>query len=653
MRFLKQSVAATVTVGPAVVGTTGGTLVSPTTGLTAATVDEIGVYKAGGTSLVSSSGSTTFVHRAGGKYTLTFTTGMVDTLGPLNFYLRDDSACLPVDHEFMVLPANAYDSLVAGSDKLAVDLDQIGGSSQSQIDLKDFADAGYDPATNKVQGVVLVDTVTTNTDMRGTDSAFLAASAPTNFGSMSITTGGIASADAVALAGSSGASVLAAALYDNIHSGAVVAAAAGTVTLSTGATNTANYYQGSVAVIYSGPGAGQSPRSILSGTTARVQTISPNWTTTPTTASLVAVLPAPPGVSATTGLPSVNVTALGGSSQSQADLKDFADAGYDPATNKVQGVVLADTVTTLTGHTVQTGDSFARIGAAGAGLTGLGGMSTGMMAQVQTEANDALVANNLDHLALTGTTVTVIAGTYLGRIMHSSTAATYDRTTDSLEAVRNRGDAAWSGGSTAVNPANFSALVISTDGIVNTDLQRIRSSSQSAIDLQDFADSGYDPATNKVQGVVLVDTVTTNTDMRGTDSAFLAASAPTNFGSLSISTAGAIGTVTTNTDMRGTDSAFLAASAPTNFSSLAITTGGHMTVGSTGLNPVVLSQTTGVPVWGTVTVPQALAYSIAPTVNKVIQNSTEWTLRNQADGADLATRPVTATTATVTMGTVV
>jgi len=43
-----------------------------------------------------------------------------------------------------------------------------------------------------------------------------------------------------------------------------------------------------------------------------------------------------------------NVTQLGGVTQSATDLKDFADAGYDPATNKVQGVVLVDTTTALT-----------------------------------------------------------------------------------------------------------------------------------------------------------------------------------------------------------------------------------------------------------------------------------------------------------------
>lgn len=46
-----------------------------------------------------------------------------------------------------------------------VDLTHIGGVAQSAIDLKDFADEGYDPATNKVQGVVLVDTSAVNSDM--------------------------------------------------------------------------------------------------------------------------------------------------------------------------------------------------------------------------------------------------------------------------------------------------------------------------------------------------------------------------------------------------------------------------------------------------------------------------------------------------------
>lgn len=58
-----------------------------------------------------------------------------------------------------------------------------------------------------------------------------------------------------------------------------------------------------------------------------------------------------------------DVTKIGGDAQSATDLKDFADAGYDPSTNKVQGVVLVDTLTTYTGNTPQTGDAYARLGA--------------------------------------------------------------------------------------------------------------------------------------------------------------------------------------------------------------------------------------------------------------------------------------------------
>lgn len=53
--------------------------------------------------------------------------------------------------------------------QLDVNVERLLNVAQSLLDLKDFADAGYNPATNKVQGVLLVDTTTTNSDMRGTD----------------------------------------------------------------------------------------------------------------------------------------------------------------------------------------------------------------------------------------------------------------------------------------------------------------------------------------------------------------------------------------------------------------------------------------------------------------------------------------------------
>lgn len=77
-------------------------------------------------------------------------------------------------------------------------------------------------------------------------------------------------------------------------------------------------------------------------------------------------------------------------------IRDRGDAAWITATtvdlNADQSAVTVGTVTTLTGHTAQSGDSFTRIGAAGASLTDLGGMSTAMKAEVLVEINAALDA---------------------------------------------------------------------------------------------------------------------------------------------------------------------------------------------------------------------------------------------------------------------
>jgi hypothetical protein len=75
------------------------------------------------------------------------------------------------------------------------------------------------------------------------------------------------------------------------------------------------------------------------------------------------------------------------------------------------------------------------IGAAGAGLTAVP-WNAAWDAEVQSEVQDALEANNLDHLVGTATGIPAVpAGTFLRQIMDDGTA-TYDRTTDSLQAIR-------------------------------------------------------------------------------------------------------------------------------------------------------------------------------------------------------------------------
>ena len=101
-----------------------------------------------------------------GVYRLDLPNAAVDTEGFVTLYLYGATNLLPT-------------ALRIDCRALPVDVKKISGDTQSATDLKDFADAGYDPSTNKVQGVLLVDTCTTNSDMRGTDNAALAATALT------------------------------------------------------------------------------------------------------------------------------------------------------------------------------------------------------------------------------------------------------------------------------------------------------------------------------------------------------------------------------------------------------------------------------------------------------------------------------------------
>jgi hypothetical protein len=76
-----------------------------------------------------------------------------------------------------------------------------------------------------------------------------------------------------------------------------------------------------------------------------VATFSPSVSVTLTNGDPWILIATPP---ASTGAPPpVNLTQIGGDAQSATDLKDFADAGYDPATNKVEGVKLADSLTAV------------------------------------------------------------------------------------------------------------------------------------------------------------------------------------------------------------------------------------------------------------------------------------------------------------------
>jgi len=149
-------------------------------------------------------------------------------------------------------------------------------------------------------------------------------------------------------------------------------------------------------------------------------------------------------------------------------------------------------------------------------------------------------------------------------------------------------------GGTAQTGDSFARLGAPAGASVSADIADVPTVSE--FNARTLASADYfDPATDTVANVTTVATTTTNTDMRGTDSAFLASSAPTNFSALGISVGGAIDnvtlvtTTTTNTDMRGTDSAATAAALATvdaNVDAILIDTGTTLPAQITALNDI-------------------------------------------------------------------
>lgn len=183
------------------------------------------------------------------------------------------------------------------------------------------------------------------------------------------------------------------------------------------------------------------------------------------------------------GVPEVDVTHLGGVAQSLLDLKDFADAGYDPITNKVQGVVLVDTTTVNTdmvsapptladiadavwdeakvGHVA--GGSFGEEVQAHALSSEISALNDLSAADVNGEVDTALADIRLDELLAADSDIDGASPPTVGSVFHelltkSAAGFTYDQANDSLEALRDRGDAAWVTG-TAPSAATIAGAV--------------------------------------------------------------------------------------------------------------------------------------------------------------------------------------------------
>jgi len=123
MKWLRQSTAVTPKVGPFLSTTDGATA---STALTIAQADCILFLNQGAGAQKNSATSAT--HDTQGVYGVPFNTTDTGTLGHLKL-LINKSGAFPVWEEWMVVPSNVYDSLIAGTGTLNTNVFQVGGVS--------------------------------------------------------------------------------------------------------------------------------------------------------------------------------------------------------------------------------------------------------------------------------------------------------------------------------------------------------------------------------------------------------------------------------------------------------------------------------------------------------------------------------------------
>lgn len=121
MKLMRQSTAVTVKVGPFLATTDGATA---STALTIAQADVI-LFQNNGAGAQKHS-ATSATHDTQGVYGVPLDTTDTGTLGPLKLLVNKSSA-FPVWDEWTVVPANVYDSFVAGTGDLNVNTHSIGG----------------------------------------------------------------------------------------------------------------------------------------------------------------------------------------------------------------------------------------------------------------------------------------------------------------------------------------------------------------------------------------------------------------------------------------------------------------------------------------------------------------------------------------------
>lgn len=125
MKFLRQSTAAAISFGPAELPADGITLVTTLVSAIDHATTGIKLSKNGGPMTIRHQAVTASTYDSYGQYIVTLDTTDTNTLGRLRMLFAGNAGVFPMKDDFMVLPANVFDSLVSASAFLKIDIAAI------------------------------------------------------------------------------------------------------------------------------------------------------------------------------------------------------------------------------------------------------------------------------------------------------------------------------------------------------------------------------------------------------------------------------------------------------------------------------------------------------------------------------------------------
>lgn len=141
MQELRANTQVIVAIGPFV---DVGDAFTPETGITLGAADEAELLKHGSTTTVDIAGNTwAAITGVDGHYGLTLSTTDTNTEGMLTVVVQDDSVCLPVKHQFMVLAEAAWDSKYVAKDDgfMDVNIKTIGRADTQETEASNLESA--------------------------------------------------------------------------------------------------------------------------------------------------------------------------------------------------------------------------------------------------------------------------------------------------------------------------------------------------------------------------------------------------------------------------------------------------------------------------------------------------------------------------------